>query len=146
MSAQTSGYVRPNSHPVLPELYWPSNELCTNASAGCPEQVHLSLGGPGEMIVVWATTDDTTASEVTYWNASISARATGSVSAYSQLIYLVSELTDPDIGTASASTAELLRMQDTTSWAVDPFMCPSAEPSLLDAGATSVLKPAPSLR
>jgi len=119
----TSTYRRPRSSPLLPLEYWPAGKSCANAHlTGCSEQVHLALGdGAGEMVVVWSTTDDTTASQVTWWSGDGAEHlANGSATAYSQLLFLADGLKNPAIG-VRVNEQQLLAMQDTSAWAQDSF-------------------------
>ena len=86
----------------------------------CSEQVHLALGGPGEMVVSYATADDETQSQVVFWGAEDAPPrvANGTTNAYSQLIYLVDGAIEPAIGDA-VDEQKLLGMQNTSWWAAD---------------------------
>ena len=103
------------------------NESCDAACES--EQVHIQLGGPGEMVVVYTSQDESVDSSVAYWEADepgLVLVANGSSSAYSQLMWLEARaLTDPPLGAAGAQPSELMALQDTTSWAshlpVAPF-------------------------
>ena len=85
------------------------------------EQVHVALGGPGELVISFATTSDVVSSHVDYWDAASNdppLRQGGAKNAYSQLMYILEELMDPTIGgPPGATAADILALQDTTSWA-----------------------------
>mmetsp|Transcript_23644 Transcript_23644/g.46291 ORF Transcript_23644/g.46291 Transcript_23644/m.46291 type:complete len:612 (-) Transcript_23644:88-1923(-) len=94
------------------------NTLCE--APPCSEQVHLQLGGPGEMVVVYVTANANTSSEVKYWTASSSSApsvATGTAQAYSQLMWVEYALFNPSMGKPEATEEEILDLQNTTSWA-----------------------------
>ena len=121
-SSTTSLYRRPTSSLALPLDHWPANTACSLASS-CSEQVHLAIGAPGEMLVLFATHDDTTPSEVTWWasdDAGDVKKATGTASAYTQLLWLEPNLVTPPLGQPTATMTELLDLQNTASWAFDP--------------------------
>mmetsp|Transcript_34096 Transcript_34096/g.63222 ORF Transcript_34096/g.63222 Transcript_34096/m.63222 type:complete len:632 (-) Transcript_34096:181-2076(-) len=107
------------------------NTLC--ASPPCSEQVHLQLGGPGEMVVVYVTANANTSSEVTYWPAGTSPStplsASGSAAAYSQLMWIDSGLIAPLMGAARVTEAEVLALQNTTTWALRAPFSPFGEGS-----------------
>jgi len=110
----TAAYTRPRRARLLTES--------ARAAAGCSEQVHLALGGPGEMVVSWATDNDATTSMVTYWGADgVGLVARGRATAYSQLLFLDPNLVEPEMGLPGATKDELRRMQDTRAWAHDPW-------------------------
>eukprot|EP00900_Chrysochromulina_parva_P006771 jgi/Chrpa1/16095/Chrysochromulina_OHIO_Genome00022750-RA len=89
----------------------------TNQQRLCVEQVHLAFGGPGEMVVSWATADDETRPSVVYWGPdSFSRTVNGTAAAYSQLLYVGSELIHPSMG-APWDERAILQMQNTSSWA-----------------------------
>lgn len=73
------------------------------AGAAGAGQVHIALGGPGEMVVSFATADGETPSEVEFWAAGREASpavAVGAATAYSQIMWVAHELTHPRIGGA----------------------------------------------
>ena len=103
----TSVYLRPVSSPHLAQDHWPPSnisdqvprcaELCV-ATHPRPafwsplEQVHIALGGEGEMVVAYASRTAQTTSEVVFWpegSEVVEQTATGTPSAYSQLMYIV---------------------------------------------------------
>ena len=85
----------------------------TNQQRLCVEQVHLAFGGPGEMVVSWATADDETRPSVTFWGPdSSSTTVNGTAAAYSQLLYVGSELLNPAMGAPWDRNA-IIQMQNT---------------------------------
>lgn len=121
--AGTSSYKRPRPARILADDDYPTPTDCD--APPCSQQVHLALGANDEMVVVFASDDDQTPSEVTYWRADTAVRAanasaTGDAKAYSQLMYYEQELLTPAIGEEGISASSLARLQTTTSWAVDP--------------------------
>ena len=125
-SSTTSLYRRPTASLALPLDHWPANTACSLASS-CSEQVHLAIGAPGEMLVLFATHDDTTPSEVTWWasdDAGDVRKATGTASAYTQLLWLEPYLVTPPLGQPTATMTELLDRQNTASWAFDSALPP----------------------
>lgn len=119
-SCVTSPYQRPRSARALSDVQ--THAECANPAAGCSEQIHLALGGPDEMVVSWATADDETPSSVAYWGADgVQRSASGRATAYSQLMSIADELLHPETGLPGATDAALRRMQDTRSWAYDPW-------------------------
>ena len=115
--AVTSSYVRSSSSSDISPTHLP--ERC----AGCTEQVHLSLGGAGQMVISFATSSDETASRVEYWGAGdLTPRvATGLPSAYTQIVYLDRQLLEPAMGAPATESSQLLAMQNTSGWAVEPW-------------------------
>jgi len=83
--------------------------------------VHLSLGGPDEVVINWASGSDEVQPEVVFWPTAAPRQtrtARGSSNSYSQLLYLASYLLDPPMG-APGTTPEALRaLANTTSWAL----------------------------
>ena len=112
LAQTTSPYRRPGS----------ARQLAALPEISGPEQVHLSLGGPSEMVITYATADEAPSS-VEWWDASgATLTADGTAAAYSQLIYIEDELLDPAIGLGDTNASTLLDMQDTSAWALrDPF-------------------------
>lgn len=75
------------------------------------------------MRVVFATTDAKVASEVYYWAHSEPDQlrtARGTPHVYSQLLYLNDYLAHPPMGTPTISEADILALQNTSTWAIDP--------------------------
>ena len=112
LAQTTSPYRRPGS----------ARQLAALPEITGPEQVHLSLGGPSEMVITYATADEAPSS-VEWWDASgATLTADGTAAAYSQLIYIEDELLDPAIGLGDTNASTLLDMQNTSAWASrDPF-------------------------
>ena len=54
-----STYNRPRSSPDLPLDAFPPNEQCIAQNA-CSDQVHISLGGPDELVVTFVSADAAT--------------------------------------------------------------------------------------
>ncbi len=96
---------------------FPPNTQCDGSI--CSEQVHVTLGGPGEMRIVFATQNDTTPSRVDYGllGAPMSQSATGTATTYSQIIAFAQSLTNPSMGKARATEAQILSLLNTTRWA-----------------------------
>jgi hypothetical protein len=83
--------------------------------------VHLSLGGPNEVVVNWASGSDAVEPEVVFWptaSAGPARRARGSSNTYSQLLYLTSYLLQPPMGAPGTTPEVLKQLADTTSWAL----------------------------
>jgi len=110
---------------TLSESHWPPNSAC--ASDRCSEQVHLSLGGADEMVVVFTTLNRETPSEVRWWAVGETAQqvARGSASTYAALQYVEPMLTMPIVGRAGADAAMLRRLQNASQ--------PAARPPEVDA-------------
>ena len=109
-----NSYTRPSPAAVLPDTRWPPR------CAGGAEQVHLALGGPGEMVVSFATALQG-ASAVEWWRegGGGGGRAVGTPAAYSQLIYVDEWLSHPPMGAPRVPEDHLLALQDTSAWAYD---------------------------
>ena len=105
---------------TLPQTRWPANAACD--APPCSGQVLVTLGGPQEVVVSFATHNDATPSLVTWAGADGAVRAaTGSSSAYSQLMYIAPELTNPALGGLGADPAQQRRIQsDQHAPATDP--------------------------
>lgn len=89
-------------------------------ATGCM-QVHLSLGGPGEVVVNWASGSDAVEPEVVFWpsaSPSSARRARGSSNTYSQLLYLTSYLLQPPMGAPGTTPDAIKQLANTTSWAL----------------------------
>ncbi|KOO29270.1 purple acid phosphatase 22-like protein [Chrysochromulina tobinii] len=114
----TSTYHRPSSSLTLHHDTW-------SAAVNESEQVHLQLGGPGEMTVVFASATASTPSEVSWecLNCAVptSGNVTGKAHAYSTLMYFTKYLTAPALGAPYATDAQIVALQNTSSWAFDPF-------------------------
>ena len=99
---------------TLAETRWSPNVECGNTH--CSEQVHLALGGPGEMIVIFVTQDDTTPSEVRWRDLDVDEPqqrlATGSSQTYSQLQWIDPMLIDPAMGAATSTADQVVQLQD----------------------------------
>ena len=146
--ASTSAYQRPLPSFTLPQNSWPNR--CADAVNTCAEQVHLSLGGDGEMVVVFVSQSKSTRSQVDWWCVDCAAgswpngTAVGTASVYSHLmcdarpgpgnapalpIHLdlpmrrnfSPYLSAPLLGLPTTTDAEIVQLQNTSSWAFDPF-------------------------
>ena len=62
--AQTSDYQRPSPSYTLPMRL---NQCADAVHRACAEQVHLALGGDGEMVVVFVSQSKATQSKVDWW-------------------------------------------------------------------------------
>lgn len=94
------------------ESRWPPNTACSTPI--CSEQVHIALGGPGEMVVVYTTRDSDTPSSVQWWEVDGDAgarTANGTVNAYSQLLFLDVMLTHPAVGAPEVSAEQIRSKQ-----------------------------------
>jgi hypothetical protein len=81
----------------------------------CSEQIHLSLGGPTEAVVSFATLNDLTPSTVEWWAEAEQGAihvSSGSASASSSLQSVDVMLTHPSMGDPSATIEQLRRMQN----------------------------------
>ena len=126
----TSNYCRPRSTPLLAARELEAvaaNRECPPATGGarCSQQVHVQLGGPGEMVVSYASASAATPAEVS-WGATagdLAWLAIGTKASYSQLLVFTKYNALPDMGgpQPGASLAEQLGRQDTSSWAIDPL-------------------------
>lgn len=71
------------------------------------------------VVITFLTANDATPSEVYWWGPTDAATvATGTVDAYSQLLYLVGDVMHPEIGAPALTAAEVRTMQDTQDWAL----------------------------
>ena len=117
-------YRRLASSVTMSESRWVPNSECGKKQ--CSEQIHLQLGGSGEMVVVFATLDDETPSEVYWWEADgeHEARYTarGTVHASSQLLYVDVMVTNPAIGPRTASAEAVRALQSDKARPVPPGM------------------------
>lgn len=87
----------------------------------CSEQVHLVPAGDGALRVIFLTEDDEIPSEVRFWGTDkIVHTAKGSFDAYSSLIYWNDYLVHPPMGNPAMTTEEILALENTSSWAIDP--------------------------
>ena len=109
-----------------------------DSAAPCEsEQVHIQLGGPGAMVVTFASASEAVASSIEYWESTSNATAPslvahGTKHAYSQLIYVEDYLFEPQMGRPAAEVVdEVLAMQDTQAWTTElpiyPHKLPNAE-------------------
>lgn len=101
----TSPYVRPAESPLLDmghlrRAIGAQSSGCGDAS--CGTQVHIQLGGPREMVIVFASEDETTPSEVHYGTSTgMGNVAHGSMESYSStLFFMYYGLINPSIGFA----------------------------------------------
>uniref|UniRef100_A0A0G4FPE9 Purple acid phosphatase n=1 Tax=Chromera velia CCMP2878 TaxID=1169474 RepID=A0A0G4FPE9_9ALVE len=114
----TSTYVRPRR-----ELSLKISEILHNTECEdppCSSQVHVTLGElPDEAVVSFASTRHSTPSEVTFQSPTDGSvrLARGEATSYSQLLFFDSYLMDPPMGRPSASKKDLLKIEDTSSWA-----------------------------
>ena len=71
------------------------------------------------MVVSFTTLEDTTPSEVVYWGPDDGAvrRATGSMDAYSQILWVERGLMEPRMGAPGITAEEVLQRQNTASFA-----------------------------
>ncbi|KAL1521121.1 hypothetical protein AB1Y20_022675 [Prymnesium parvum] len=114
----TSAYVRPAPSEVLAHTHWAA---CSNA-ASCSEQVHLMLGGPGEVIVSFVSASASVPSEVSWWaDPRHPSTAVGVADAYSLLMSVDLNLVVPQMGLPDLSLKRLVDMEDTSAWAFNPF-------------------------
>lgn len=111
----TSDYVRPVASQLLQPWTVPVNDKCR--AAPCSSQVHVSLAGPGEALVTFASETDATPSTVEFGSSArfLDRTAHGSRVSYSQLLAFEQGLTHPAIGLPGATEAELLAIQNTSS-------------------------------
>ncbi|KAL1527161.1 hypothetical protein AB1Y20_015841 [Prymnesium parvum] len=118
--ALTSRYLRPASSPIL-------SDPPPSANSSCPEQRHLTLGGPAEVVVVYATRSGRVASEVAWRcldcpaGAAPSGTARGHAGAYSHLMSFAPYLTAPPLGEPTVSDGAVAVLQNTSGWAYDAF-------------------------
>ena len=101
------------------ESRWPLNEQCDVGRPLCSEQIHLQLGAPGEMVVVFATRDDTVAPSVQWRRAgdppSRARDSRGTTNIVSSMLYVDEMLINPAIGPAGASKHEIVGMQNSSA-------------------------------
>ena len=72
LAATAPGATRRRRLDTLTITRWPPNDVCyatgsDSSKMGCSEQVHLALGGQGEVVVSFATLNDLTSSTVQWW-------------------------------------------------------------------------------
>ena len=106
---------------MQPFDYWGSKPTC-NGDA-CVEQVHVALGGPGELVVLFVTADPVV-TEVSVWergDESTRRVVSGEASVHSMLMYLQSWQASPPMGDKAIGHHIVEQLEDTSSWAFDPF-------------------------
>eukprot|EP00443_Scrippsiella_acuminata_P002775 CAMPEP_0115291516 /NCGR_PEP_ID=MMETSP0270-20121206/64640_1 /TAXON_ID=71861 /ORGANISM="Scrippsiella trochoidea, Strain CCMP3099" /LENGTH=541 /DNA_ID=CAMNT_0002708879 /DNA_START=116 /DNA_END=1741 /DNA_ORIENTATION=+ len=90
----------------------------------CSEQVHLQLGGPGEMVVVFASAPSTnTVARVIFGEAGVPSSKLavfGTTATYSQLVYWYAKHWNPDMGLPTLTPEQVAAIRTTSSWASDP--------------------------
>lgn len=116
----TSTYQRPGRARRLSTQAWPGNTACD--SKICSEQVHLVLGGPGEMKVMFASRNWTTPSSVEWWGTDgIVRTATGSADTYALLLFLETDLIDVGddwtMGKQPVDEETWIKLSNTSGWA-----------------------------
>ena len=93
---KTSVYQRPKNHMDLNAKEFVAHETCKKPP--CSGQVHLQLGGPGEMLVSFVSQPESdTASRVRYGTSSLEKEAVGTAETYSQLMFWREDLWDPPL-------------------------------------------------
>ena len=117
---RTSKYLRPKNHMDLSASQFLPHETCQNPP--CSGQVHVQLGGPGEMVVSFVSQPASkTKSRVRYGIGSMDQEATGKAETYSQLMYWQEMLWDPALkGGYGLNQAIVAKDMSTSSWAFDP--------------------------
>ncbi|OLQ13473.1 Purple acid phosphatase 18 [Symbiodinium microadriaticum] len=117
----TSSYRRPKMIADSPASKFIVNKDCEKPP--CSGQVHIQLGGPGEMVVVFASQPESVAEPLVRFGKSaesLSSSAKGTTFTYSQLMYWNHQLFDPVIaGGREMSTEEAAKLMSTDTWAYD---------------------------
>mmetsp|Transcript_114752 Transcript_114752/g.297389 ORF Transcript_114752/g.297389 Transcript_114752/m.297389 type:complete len:586 (-) Transcript_114752:110-1867(-) len=118
---RTSSYQRVGSASQLPMSHFAPNTRC--AEPPCSEQVHIQLGGPGEMVVVFASAPSTnTSARVTFGEVgapSSKLTVAGTTATYSQLMYWSTNTWNPEMGLPTLTPEQVAAIRTTTSWAAD---------------------------
>lgn len=92
------------------------------------DQVHIALGDDlGSMVVSYATYAYDTAAKVTFAHSedavmsdsSAATVVTGTTRVNSELLYIITRLTEPTMGEPAATPEEIIALQDTSTWAYD---------------------------
>jgi hypothetical protein len=115
----TSDYKRFGPNADLHHLHFPG---CPAAS-DCSEQVHLQLGGPHEMVVVYVSFSAKIKSVVQYGldKTKLDQTAIGDQASYSQLMTFTRLQTgNGRLGAPTSTNEEIQKYQDTTAWARSP--------------------------
>ncbi|CAE8628101.1 unnamed protein product [Polarella glacialis] len=119
----TSIYSRPAKFDALPESNFVPNSEC--GGGNCSQQVHITLGGPGEMVVSFASSPDAeTPAEVKFalaadWGLAREA-AEGTTETYSQLMFWNPQLVNPAVkGRFDLSAEAEAKIRSTDTWAFD---------------------------
>ena len=93
---KTSPYARPQNHLDIHPSKFPIHDQCKEPP--CSGQIHLQLGGPGEMVVSFVSQPGhPTKSRVRYGQGTLDSEATGKVETYSQLMFWREMLWKPRI-------------------------------------------------
>lgn len=113
----TSDYVRPVASELLEPWTIPVNNKCR--ASPCSSQVHVTLGGPNEALVTFASATDATPPivEFGYNMQHLNRAAHGMSVSYSQLLNFEEMLVRPSVGLPGASEADLLAIMNTSAWA-----------------------------
>jgi len=116
---KTSVYQRPKNHMDLNAKEFIIHETCKKPP--CSGQVHLQLGGPGEMLVSFVSQPESdTASRVRYGTSSLEKEAVGTAETYSQLMFWREDLWDPPLkGGYGLNQAVVAKDMSTNTWAFD---------------------------
>lgn len=124
---KTSDYSRPMNAPDLATSNFVANKDCS--SPPCSGQVHLMLGGPGEMVVSFASLPEgNTKPYVHYGKAhnGMTRFAEGSTETYNLLYYWKADLWAPRMdGGHGLSREEVAKLQSTDQWAFNANGVPS---------------------
>jgi len=122
VNGRTSIYQRVGSASQLPMSHFAPNTRCVEPP--CSEQVHLQLGGPGEMVVVFASAPSTnTVARVIFGEAGVPSSKLavfGTTATYSQLVYWYAKHWNPDMGLPTLTPEQVAAIRTTSSWASDP--------------------------
>lgn len=111
------------------QRYGRSGDLSTAHFPGCPEksdcseQVHIQLGGPQEMVVVYASFSSKIKSVVKFGldKTKLDQTALGDSASYSQLMTFTKlQVGHGRLGTPTSTIEEIQKLQDTTAWARSP--------------------------
>jgi len=116
---KTSSYVRPKNHVDLHSSTFPEQKKCQEPP--CSGQVHVQLGGPGEMVVSFVSQQVSTKSRVRYGKGELNLEALGKTETYSQLMFWRADLWEPPIRGGYGLEQEIVAKDMSTSdWAFDP--------------------------
>ncbi|CAE7496788.1 PAP21, partial [Symbiodinium natans] len=119
---KTSPYVRPKNHLDLHPNKFPISSSCKKPP--CSGQIHLQLGGPGEMVVSFVSQPESdTKSRVRFGKGDLDVmdqEAIGQAEVYSQLIYWRADLWNPPLKGGYGLPQDIVaKDMSTTSWASD---------------------------